>query len=149
MPIGIFRTFLRSGSVWYNELGSVMRITEVCYDKGTFSGTYCSAVGDATKKYLLSGRFNNEGHSLGWAVTYKNQYENAHSTAAWSGQIQVNPGIQQPIILTTWLLTSETLPSDDWASTQVGFDTFMQKEPTKEVIQQAQLRGKHSCPSNA
>ena len=116
--------YLKSGSKWYNELGSVMTITKVDRITGSFSGTYNSAVGNATWEYELRGRFDTRGSSLGWVVSYQNQYRNAHSTAAWSGQRQVQG--RERIIQTTWLLTTQTSPADAWKSTNVGFNTFKQ-----------------------
>ena len=126
-----------------------MTIKFIDYVNGNFSGTYCSAVGDAEKEYGLQGRFDNDGRSLGWSVAYKNQYRNAHSTASWSGQIQVDPKTLQPHILTTWLLTTQTDPIEDWASTNVGFDTFMQVPPNEETILRAKQRCQQSHPKNA
>ena len=46
----------------------------------------------------------------------------ANSTTTWSGQWQkTRSGIR---IFTTWLLTSQTEPKDNWKSTLVGKDTF-------------------------
>lgn len=137
------------GGTWYNELGSVMKISEIDSVNGSFTGTYCSAVGDATKEYILQGRFDTEGRSLGWVVSYQNEYLNAHSTCTWSGQVQLDSIAQEPIILTTWLLTTQTTPQYDWESTNVGFDTFMQSQPAKEVTQRAKLRCQCSHPQAA
>jgi hypothetical protein len=113
---------MTEGSKWQNELGSVMIIADVNQTTGSFAGTYNSAVGNATKEYGLRGRFDIEGFTLGWVVSYKNEYQNAHSTAAWSGQVQIRSG--KPTIQTTWLLTTQTTSADAWKSTNVGFDTF-------------------------
>ena len=117
--------YLKPGSKWYNEKGSVMMITDVNQATGNFTGTYNSAVGEATKEYGLQGRFDIEGSTLGWAVSYRNEYLNAHSTAAWSGQVQIAAD-QKPIIQTTWLLTTQTTSADAWKSTKVGFASFTQ-----------------------
>jgi hypothetical protein len=122
----VHTAYIKEGSKWQNELGSVMTITDVNQITGNFAGTYNSAVGDATKEYGLQGRFDIEGFTLAWAVSYKNEYLNAHSTAAWSGQVQICWG-KQPTIQTTWLLTTETTPADAWKSTNVGFNTFTQQ----------------------
>ena len=72
--------YLKPGSFkWYNELGSVMIITDVDQSTGSFTGMYNSAVGKATKEYGLQGCFDTEGSTLGWAISYKNKYLNAHS----------------------------------------------------------------------
>ena len=137
------------GSKWYNELGSVMIIKEVNNNIGTFGGTYNSAVGEAEKEYLLCGRFDTAGQSLGWVVSYQNQYLNAHSTCSWSGQIQFDPVIMDVVILTNWLLTRQTSPEDDWNSTNIGHDTFTRVEPSKQQTMSAKLRCQCSHPKNA
>ena len=130
---------LESDSKWYNELGSVMTITSVDTQTGVFTGTYESQVGVAEKTYLLTGRCDTLGNTLGWTVNWQNSYLNAHSVTTWSGQSQIQSN-GQPIILTTWLLTSQTTPEDNWESTQVGFDQFTQTQPTPESIEQAKIR---------
>ena len=113
------------GSKWQNELGSVMIITDVNLTTGSFFGTYNSAVGDATKEYWLRGRFDTDGTTLGWVVSYQNEYLNAHSTAAWSGQLRIQFEATVPVsIQTTWLLTTQTTSADAWKSTNVGFNVF-------------------------
>src|ERR1700679_210200 len=94
--------------VWYNELGSTMTLTADA--TGGLSGKYNSAVGEAEDFYILAGRFDafppsGGGVSVGWAVTFRNQKSNAHSTATWSGQYFDSDDEK---ILTHWLLTSST-----------------------------------------
>ena len=58
-------------------------------------------------------------------VTYKNDYGNAMSTCTWSGQRQLSSNdMPAPVILTTWLLTSQTDAKDNWKSTLTNQDTF-------------------------
>ena len=81
----------------------MMTITKVD-GNGGFEGKYNSAVGEAEKEYKLVGRYDTEGRSLGWVVSYQNSYLNANSTCAWSGQI--DPQHDDPfksVIHTTWL----------------------------------------------
>ena len=97
-----------------------MIITDINQSTGSFTGTYNSAVGEAfSEEYELQGHFDTEGSSLGWVVSYPY----AHSTSAWSGQVQMLAG-EEPMIQTTWVLTTQTSPADAWKSTNVGFDTF-------------------------
>ena len=119
---------LTPGTNWHNELGSVMKISQVDKIKGTFTGALESADEEPSKSYPLNGRFDPEGCTLGWVVTFKNKHGvDLHKTTSWSGLIQVDWAFQRPIILTTWLLTHEhDWPSDYFNSTNVGFDTFME-----------------------
>ena len=107
-------------STWYNELGSKMVITDVD-PSGAFKGTYSSAVGNAKYTYPLTGQYDTQGSTLGWAVTWQNQSLNAHSTTTWSGQLQSDS------MLITRLLTSQMPSENDWKFTNVqGFDIFTQ-----------------------
>lgn len=142
------KDYLQAGTAWYNELGSVMTITSVDCLGGNFDGTYRSSVGEADDKYTLRGRFDIKGQSLGWAVSWQNDYQISHSTTSWSGQVQDTPeGVQE--ILTTWLLTVQTDPEENWESTLVGFDTFTRTPPSPEQIQRAKRRCQSSHPKAA
>ena len=101
------------GQKWHNELNSTMVITEFDQETGVFGGKYQSLVGDADRWYVLTGRQDTEGKTLGWTVNWKNSKRNAHSVTTWSGQIQYLPN-GDPVIITTWLLTSQTQPDDNW-----------------------------------
>ncbi|XP_028409375.1 uncharacterized protein LOC114531979 [Dendronephthya gigantea] len=133
------KQFFKTSTKWYNELGSEMIITSLDRNNGSFEGTYNSGVGQAEKEYYLVGRFDTNGSTIGWVVSWQNKFLISHSTTAWSGQMQFqNP--EKPVILTTWLLTRQTEPKDDWESTIVGFDTFTQDPPSQETIERAKLR---------
>ena len=135
---------------WYNELGSCMNLT--AESDGTLTGTYESAVGQAKYTYVLAGRYDNlpERRTLGWTVTWVNQYYFcSKSTTSWSGQFQIEPKTQEQQILTSWLLTVQTAPSDDWNSTNVGFDVFTRTAPTPEQSMKAKQQGRISHPKDA
>lgn len=123
--------------IWYNQLGSEMTLTT---DKdGGLTGKYRSAVGKAEDWYYLSGRYDvlpppNEGDSVGWVVTFRNQKLDAHSTASWSGQY-FNDSNER--IITQWLLTSSTIPDNVWDSTNIGTDTFTRTKPSSDQIKVA------------
>ena len=82
---------------------------------------------------ILTGRKDTAGNTLGWTVNWENSDLNAHSVTTWSGQLQLNEGLEYYDILTTWLLTSQTIPEDNWESTQVGFDYFTQNPPSEQT----------------
>jgi hypothetical protein len=128
---------------WYNELGSIMTLQT---NGNIISGTYQTAVGDASGIYSLIGQIivdESSSLALGWVVVWQNQYGNSDSVTTWSGQLQSVNGT--PTIVTTWLLTSETDPNDDWHSTIVGKDVFTNSKPTVEEIKENLKKGiKHS-----
>ncbi|KAJ3488867.1 hypothetical protein NLJ89_g11578 [Agrocybe chaxingu] len=124
---------------WYNQLGSKMTLIADNDSGGGLSGEYNSAVGQAKDVYILTGRYDaappaGEGTSVGWVVTFRNDILNAHSTSTWSGQY-FDGGNER--IITQWLLTSSTTPSDVWSSTRIGNDTFTRTAPTAAEIEKA------------
>ncbi|KAJ3892189.1 Avidin/streptavidin [Lentinula edodes] len=113
-----------SGS-WINELNST--VTLITDQEGGLSGQYNTAVGDALSFYNLTGRFDTlppagKGISVGWVVTWNNEYLDADSTTSWSGQYFNNGGSET--IITQWLLTGSSTLDNVWTSTTVGHDKF-------------------------
>ncbi|MEU9085317.1 avidin/streptavidin family protein [Streptomyces sp. NPDC048357] len=126
---------------WYNQLGSTMVVTRAA--NGGFTGTYESAVGNAEKRYVMTGRYDSApadgtGTAVGWTVAYRNAYRNAHSVATWSGQYV---GGGQERIVTQWLLSYGTTPADQWKSTILGHDEFTRVKPSAADIEKARQSG--------
>ena len=67
------------GQKWYNELGSTMIIESYDAESGVFSGKYRSLVGTAERFYLLTGRRDPDGNTIGWTVNWQNADLNAHA----------------------------------------------------------------------
>ncbi|WP_449399363.1 avidin/streptavidin family protein [Chryseobacterium wanjuense] len=130
---------------WYNELGSKMTIT---VNGNSIIGTYQTSVGDATGIYDLVGLTdtdNDTSQAIGWIVVWQNSHGSSDSVTSWNGQLQEIDGI--PTIVTTWLLTEETDPNDNWRSTLVGKDIFTPMERTDMQIQESIKNGvKASSP---
>jgi hypothetical protein len=120
---------------WYNELGSKMALRV----KGSsIAGKYQTAVGDADGIYELVGRVSvpeDDARTLGFVVAWQNDKRITDSSTAWSGEAREIAG--EETILTTWLLTVETTPHDDWKSTLVGKDVFTRIAPTPEKVKRA------------
>jgi hypothetical protein len=134
--------------VWYNELGSRMTINYV--SGGGFSGIYETAVGYAAGQYTLQGRYNTQpssgGQAMAWAVAWQNAYLNSDSVTGWSGQYQTDPSTGAEEIYTLWLLASEMDPDEDWASTNVGQDTFSRTQPSAEEVERCRKARPASHP---
>lgn len=117
---------------WYSDHGSKVELRVI--NGGLLEGTYEPALGGGTGVYRLVGLTDTEDYagsrSFGMVVSWNNSFQNQHSTTVWSGQYQVVDGEER--LLTTWLLTRETQPADDWASTLVGSDTFRRVPPTRQ-----------------
>ena len=84
----------------------------------------------------LTGTYDKDGTesggTIGWSVTFNNaEHGNSKSTTAWSGQRQLTYN-NSPIILTTWLLTSQTVSSKNWESTLTNQDLFKRTFPVDE-----------------
>jgi Avidin family len=114
--------------VWYNELHSTMTI-EI---KGNLiTGTYQTAVGDASGLYQLTGSFDanptSSSQSVGWVVTWNNDIENSNCVTSWCGKLQVING--KETITAMWLLSEESEVDDNWRSTVIGKDVFTRTKP--------------------
>ncbi len=110
---------------WENELGSTMTINSVSPD-GEVRGSYQTAVSAsscAKGTFPLVGRTNLP--SLGFVVSWTNDSSKCSSVTAWSGQLQTVRGENQ--IVTTWLLTAQTVPRNNWQSTTINQDIFKRK----------------------
>jgi hypothetical protein len=134
--------------VWYNELGSMMRIYVV---EGSITGTYQTKVGDASGIYQLVGGIdddgdpNSAGQAVGWVVVWNNEaHGSSHSVTSWSGQYQEIEGEEE--IVTLWLLTGETPPGADWSATRVNQDVFTRNQPDEATILRAGKRNKVPQP---
>ncbi|GAA3632930.1 avidin/streptavidin family protein [Flavivirga jejuensis] len=130
---------------WYNELGSSMTLVT---NGNSLTGTYQTAVGDASGIYDLVGRTdtdNDASQAVGFVVVWQNGYGSSDSVTAWSGQYQIINGVDT--IVTTWLLTQETNPDDDWSSTIINKDIFTKTPPSEEDVQKQLNKGvKYSHP---
>ena len=98
---------------------------------GDLIGRYMSAKGEAAGYYTMFGRFDPTGATLGWTVAWQNANLSTKSTTTWCGTHK------KDIITTTWLLTRETLPGEEWNSTAVGFDNFARGPPHAAVLERA------------
>jgi hypothetical protein len=139
---------MTADGTWYNELGSVMTLT---IDGASVTGTYQTAVGDASGIYQLVGSIDTDGDPAGsgqaiaWAVVWNNEAKgSSHSITAWSGQYQLNDSEEE--ITTLWLLTSETPPDYDWAATQINQDVFTRNQPQQQDVLRARRRRMPSHP---
>ncbi len=121
---------------WYNELGSYMNLQG---SGASVWGIYQTSVGQASGTYDLVGSCDAApypapyGQAVGWTVAWNNAYGNSHSLTGWVGQYQKD-SFGNEEVYTLWLLASEVTPDMDWASTNVGQDTFRRTAPTKEMI---------------
>lgn len=137
--------------VWYNELGSMVEFVQ---NANSLTGTYQTAVGDASGKYDLSGRIDSApsdgGQAVGWVVAWTNSaHGSSHSVTSWSGQLQTSSDGQDEEIVAFWLLTSEQIPQNDWSATNVGQDVFTRRPPTPAQISAARKRRHASHPAGS
>lgn len=118
LPCGIYR----------NELNSTMDVDRRPAPLG-FTGWYVSAVGDASKKYAMTGGATRSG-AVAWSVVWDN-HENGDSmsTTAWSGYFDATSGK----IHTTWTLATA---ENTWNRWSVGQDVFTlyERKPCIDVM---------------
>lgn len=131
-----------ANGTWYNELGSVMTLT---INGASVTGTYQTAVGDASGIYQLVGNIDTDGNpdgngqAIGWVVVWNNEAKgSSHSVTAWSGQYQLNNSEEE--ITALWLLTSEMPPAYDWSATHVNQDVFTRNQPSEQDVLKARRR---------
>jgi Avidin family len=88
-------------------------------------GKYHTGVGQAEGEYELVGHVSvpsDDNRTIAFVVTWQNGMQDTDAATAWSGEVREIDGTQY--MTTTWLLTRETVPKDDWRSTIVGKDYF-------------------------
>jgi hypothetical protein len=133
---------------WYNELGSMM---EISVNGASISGTYWTAVGNASGRYALVGQINTSpnagGQAVAWTVVWNNQSGSSNSVTAWSGQYQTIQGSEE--IYTFWTLTSELDPDEDWQAANIGQDTFTRNAPNPQQIERALKQRSLSVPKSS
>ena len=112
-----------------------MIITDINQSTGSFTGTYNSAAGEAFEEYELQGHFDTEGSSLGWVVSYSY----AHSTSAWSGQVQMLAG-EEPMIQTTWVLLGCVYCSGNRTQYAIAIDPADSENERKRFITNGKIR---------
>ena len=118
-------------------------------ENGLCSGIAKTIDGDV-KEYPFVGRYDTTGMGvIGWTVNWENKQQNDHMVTTWSGQFQWDASINDWVIFTTWLLTRQTEPNDNWNSTTVGKDTFWWNPFAKERIREAKLHCQCSHPTQA
>jgi hypothetical protein len=125
-------------------------VDEVSDGGSLVTGTYQSKVGDAEGIYTLYG-ITDEGTgdstpNIGFTVSWVNpSYGNSNSVTAWSGQLQIIDN--EEVMTTLWLLTQETNPTNNWASTRVGQDVFKRNPPTEAQVAARLSRGSLPHPT--
>jgi hypothetical protein len=143
---------------WFNELGSEMNITMGA--DGKVTGTYQTAVADdgplPPPRPLLGIADAAAGigtpQSVAFVVNWRHAESETGSVTAWSGQLRALSvsGKTEEVIVTTWLLTTETAVSEDWTSTLVGKDFFARTKPPQAQIDRAlALRRLSPLPTRA
>lgn len=129
---------------WYNELGSEMNLTVTA--DGLVSGVYRTAVADRPlpPPRPLAGLCDarprpGRPQSIAFAVEWGHPESAIGSITAWSGQFQVitDQGKEEQVLVTTWLLTTETERPGAWSSTLVGHDVFTRSRPDPAAVARA------------
>lgn len=129
---------------WFNELKSHMVIdVHGCM----ITGKYHTGVGGAEGEYELVGRIstpNDNNRTIAFVVAWQNGMQDTDAVTAWSGEVREIEGTQY--MTTTWLLTRETLPKDDWRSTAVGKDYFTRTPQDAQNAEKFSLLRRPSHP---
>ena len=132
---------------WFNELKSWMVLdVQGC----VVTGKYHTGVGDAEGEYDLVGSIsmpNDENRTIAFVVAWQNGRQDTDAVTAWSGEVREIDGVQY--MMTTWLLTKETLPKNDWWSTAVGKDYFTRNPQDADIAEKLapMRRSSHPFPA--
>lgn len=90
----------------------------------TFAGTYGIIRDEETAEFPFRGEFDPQGITIGWAVSYWNEYENDHALGVWAGYLRLGPDrVPRWTISTTRLIAHE-----ENYNTTTGYDTFVLEE---------------------
>lgn len=93
---------------------------------GHLNGSYQSKVGDASGRYALVGLYDagsaGDSVSVSFCVCWLNDAKNSHAVTGWAGNFAQDR--HGDFITTTWLLTEEVDPADEWEATKIGQDVF-------------------------
>jgi len=117
--------------VWENEHGSVMDIT---VEDGRIEGLYSSHTGE-TGTYRVVGLAdpapNPETRTFAFVVCWRAIDSDepdslGHWVSAFVGQLQMIDG--EETLTTTWLLTKDTPPEDNWTSMLVDRSVFKRRD---------------------
>lgn len=109
------------GQKWCNDDTSVLfEIDKVNTKNATFAGTYGIIHDGTISKFPFRGEFDPMGITIGWVVSYWNEYINDHALGAWTGYARVQPDGQRASLSMTRLIAHE-----DNSNTTTGCDTFV------------------------
>ena len=111
---------LAPGQKWYNyETTAQIVIDKLNTKNATFAGTYQITNRDVPANFPFRGEFDPEGITIGWVVSYSNEYINYHSLGVWTGYARVAPESQKP-----YLSMSRLIAHQDNYNTTSGYGTF-------------------------
>jgi len=118
---------------WINEFNSVLNIQEI--EGHTFKGTYSSTTG-ATGKYNVVGIFDpspvaGKGFTIAFSISWKNieseeEDMGSHWVSGFTGEIREIDGLMT--IITTYILTKNTILKNSWNDTVINKATFKRPE---------------------
>ena len=112
---------LAPGQKWYNyDTTAQIVIDRLNTQNATFAGTYQITNEGATAHFPFRGEFDPEGITIGWVVSYWNEYINYHSLGVWTGYARVAPESQRPSLSMSGLIAHQ-----DNSNTTSGYSTFV------------------------
>ena len=86
----------------------------------TFAGTYRITNEPPTSHFPVRGEFDPTGITVGWVVSYWNEYVNYHSLGVWTGYLKIQPDGQRACMSMTRLIAHE-----EDRNTTSGYGTFI------------------------
>lgn len=86
----------------------------------TFAGTYGLYTTGQLEEFPFRGEFDPRGITVGWVVSYWNEYKNYHSLGAWTGYARKDPHTYKSV-----LSMSRMIAHEENHNTTSGYGTFV------------------------
>ena len=121
VPVG---NVIAADQKWQNyNLSVILKIDKVNKANSTFAGTYGIVRNDETAEFPFRGEFDPKGITIGWVVSYWNEYENNHALGAFAGYLKLG-GDRIP----RWTIPVTRIITHEDTTTDCGFDGFTLQE---------------------
>ena len=112
---------LAPGQKWYNyDTTAQIVIDKVNTKNATFAGTYQITDEGSTAHFPFRGEFDPVGITIGWVVSYWNEYHNYHSLGAWTGYARIDPESRKAT-----LSVSSHIAHQENYNTTTGYGTYV------------------------
>ena len=112
---------LAPGQKWRNyDTGAVLEFEKVNKVNFTIAGTYDITIEPPTSRFPFRGEFDPKGITVGFIVSYWNDYIDDHALGVWAGYVKIEPQSRQYVLSMSGMIAHENNQN-----TTSGYDTFV------------------------